>query len=85
MSGRETNQKRFVGYSTDDRRLGGPFIQDQRVAFRATADHPYYWRGEALDIYTGHGWEKHRNLPVPIHLYPDPTSVVPSHLLYFTI
>jgi len=76
-------QGRFSGYSSDDRRLGGPFIQDRRTAFRATVDHPYYWRGEALDIYTGHGWEENRNPPVPIHLYPDPTIRVPSHLLLF--
>lgn len=77
---------RFVGYSTDDRRLGGPFIQDQRVAFRATADRPYYWRGEALDIYTGHGWEKNmdvQHLPVPDHLYPDPDVVVSDGDLLF--
>src|SRR5690606_20018555 len=77
--GGKKTKYRFVGYSTDDRRLGGPFIQDQRVAFRATADRPYYWRGEALDIYTGHGWEKNidvQQLPVLDHLYPDPDVVV---------
>ncbi len=79
-------KNRFVGYSTDDSRLGGPFIQDRRIAFRATANRPYYWRGEALDIYTGHGWEKNidvQQLPVSDHLYPDPAVVVPEANLLF--
>lgn len=77
-------KNRFIGYSTDDSRLGGPFIQDRRIAFRATVNRPYYWRGEALDIYTGHGWEKNtRQLPVPTHLYPDPTIRVPKPMLLF--
>lgn len=75
----------FSGYSSDDRRLGGPFIQDQRVAFRAEVEHPYYWRGESLDIYTGHGWETNTSNPlaIPIHIYPDPDIRVPSPLLLF--
>ncbi|GAA5343877.1 transglutaminase TgpA family protein [Planifilum fimeticola] len=82
-AGNKTNH-RFIGYSTDDSRLGGPFIQDRRIAFRATADRPYYWRGEALDIYTGHGWEKEtKGMPVPIHLYPDPTVQAPDPILLF--
>ncbi len=42
-----------IGYGSDDSQLGGPFIQDDRVAFTATVDRPYYWRGESRVIYTG--------------------------------
>ena len=47
-----------VGYGSNDDRLGGPFVQDERVAFTATVDQPYYWRGESRVLYTGKGWDK---------------------------
>lgn len=52
-----------VGYSDDDERLGGGFQQDDTTVFYATAEKPTYWRGEAKEYYTGHGWsstEDHR-------------------------
>lgn len=79
-------QYQMSGYSDDDSRLGGPFIQDMRIAFRATLNRPYYWRGETLDIYTGHGWIKNTNaqeLPLPTLLYPDPIIRVPDSMLLF--
>lgn len=47
---------RKVGYSGDDSRLGGPFEQDTTVVFRSMIDEPYYWRGEAKNVYDGQGW-----------------------------
>ena len=49
--------ERKVGYSDDDSRLGGPFEQDTEIVFRSVIEQPYYWRGEAKDLYDGHGWQ----------------------------
>ncbi|MCS1352102.1 DUF3488 and transglutaminase-like domain-containing protein [Mechercharimyces sp. CAU 1602] len=46
-----------IGYGKDDTKLGGPFIQDERIAIVASnVEVPYYWRGEAKSLYTGRGW-----------------------------
>lgn len=45
-----------VGYDEDDSRLGGPFVQDDAVVFRADIEEAHYWRGESKDTYDGHGW-----------------------------
>ncbi|MFE8704015.1 DUF4129 domain-containing transglutaminase family protein [Cytobacillus sp. FJAT-54145] len=45
-----------VGYGTDDSRLGGPFIGDNEIVFRAEVDSRHYWRIETKDVYTGKGW-----------------------------
>lgn len=47
-----------VGYGEDDSRLGGSFIQDDKVLFQATAKKEHYWRIETKDQYTGKGWER---------------------------
>ena len=49
---------RKVGYGEDDTRLGGPFEQDNTIVFRSFIDEPYYWRGEAKDVYDGQGWHQ---------------------------
>lgn len=49
---------RKVGYSEDDSRLGGPFEQDETVVFQSEIAEPYYWRGEAKDLYDGQGWHR---------------------------
>ncbi|MBO8171682.1 MAG: hypothetical protein H0Z33_07325 [Bacillaceae bacterium] len=49
---------RKIGYDDDDQYLGGPFVQDDTVVFKALVKNKHYWRGESKDIYTGHGWEK---------------------------
>lgn len=49
---------RKVGYGKDDSRLGGPFEQDKTVVFQSVIDEPYYWRGEAKDLYDGQGWHR---------------------------
>lgn len=45
-----------VGYSDQDEFLGGPFVQDSKIVFKATTPKKHYWRGESKDYYTGHGW-----------------------------
>ncbi|WP_126425079.1 DUF4129 domain-containing transglutaminase family protein [Brevibacillus marinus] len=49
-----------VGYDDNDEQLGGPFVQDDRVVFRAATNGMYYWRGDSKDVYTGHGWVKQK-------------------------
>lgn len=46
-----------IGYDDDDRRLGGPFVQDDTVVFTARTSGRHYWRGEVREVYTGRGWE----------------------------
>jgi transglutaminase-like putative cysteine protease len=45
-----------IGYGTDDSRLGGPFISDDQVVFRAQVESRHYWKVETKDVYTGKGW-----------------------------
>lgn len=59
-----------IGYGSDDSQLGGPFIQDDRVAFTATVDRPYYWRGESRVIYTGSGWKDGEDQVKRLQLMP---------------
>jgi transglutaminase-like putative cysteine protease len=46
-----------VGYSTDDSRLGGPFLPDDTPVFSVITANSSYWRVEVKDFYTGKGWE----------------------------
>ncbi|PTX49344.1 uncharacterized protein DUF4129 [Melghirimyces profundicolus] len=46
-----------IGYGNNDSRLGGPFEQDRDPVLTAILDKPWYWRGEARDLYTGKGWQ----------------------------
>lgn len=67
---------RKVGYGTDDSRLGGPFIGDSTVVFRAETESSHYWKVETKDVYTGKGWVQSKldvgeivfsqNSPVPV-------------------
>ncbi|ALC92515.1 transglutaminase [Bacillus sp. FJAT-18017] len=45
-----------IGYGTNDSRLGGPFLPDDTIVFRAKAESRQYWRVETKDVYTGKGW-----------------------------
>ncbi|NWQ43586.1 transglutaminase [Bacillus sp. EB106-08-02-XG196] len=45
-----------VGYGTDDTQLGGPFIGDDSIVFKAEARQKNYWKVETKDHYTGKGW-----------------------------
>ncbi|WP_340082494.1 DUF4129 domain-containing transglutaminase family protein [Terribacillus sp. FSL K6-0262] len=67
-----------VGYGEDDSRLGGPFEQDNTIAFWASTEASGYWRVDSKDVYTGKGWERSREAepenfqsgePVGIDLY----------------
>ncbi len=46
-----------LGYGMDDSKLGGPFIPDNQVVFRAEVESRHYWKVETKDVYTGKGWE----------------------------
>ncbi|MBO8164715.1 MAG: transglutaminase domain-containing protein [Brevibacillus sp.] len=50
-----------VGYDNNDEQLGGPFVQDERLVFRAATTGKHYWRGDSKDVYTGRGWVKHQS------------------------
>ncbi|GAB4074507.1 DUF4129 domain-containing transglutaminase family protein [Barrientosiimonas marina] len=49
------------GYGEDDTQLGGSFVQDKTVVFKAKAQDEHYWRVETKDVYTGKGWKKSQN------------------------
>ncbi|WP_239094449.1 transglutaminase domain-containing protein [Bacillus sp. B15-48] len=53
---REGGISRRAGYGTDDSNLGGPFLGDETVVFRAEVDERHYWKVETKDMYTGKGW-----------------------------
>ncbi|MFP7478353.1 transglutaminaseTgpA domain-containing protein [Terribacillus saccharophilus] len=69
-----------VGYGENDSRLGGPFVQDNSIAFWAATEASGYWRVDSKDVYTGKGWERSREAepqsfqsgdPVGIDLYTE--------------
>lgn len=47
-----------VGYDEDDSQLGGGFVEDDTVVFKAIAPERQYWRIETKDMYTSKGWEQ---------------------------
>ncbi|MCM3671917.1 DUF3488 and DUF4129 domain-containing transglutaminase family protein [Mesobacillus maritimus] len=55
-SGTESTSVKRAGYGEDDSRLGGPFLGDDTVVFRAEVDERHYWKVETKDFYTGKGW-----------------------------
>ncbi|WP_053364896.1 transglutaminase TgpA family protein [Bacillus sp. FJAT-27245] len=70
-----------IGYGTNDSRLGGPFLPDNTIVFRADAESRHYWRVETKDVYTGKGWILSELVnggigftyddPVPLEGYPE--------------
>ncbi|SDC96394.1 protein of unknown function [Terribacillus halophilus] len=69
-----------VGYGEDDSQLGGPFMQDNTLAFWTSTEASGYWRVDSKDVYTGKGWERSRETapqsfqsgePVGIELYNE--------------
>ncbi|AIC95672.1 transglutaminase TgpA family protein [Shouchella lehensis] len=46
-----------IGYSEDDSRLGGGFVDDDTPVFYARIEEGSYWKGETKNVYTGSGWE----------------------------
>ncbi|WP_148631302.1 transglutaminase domain-containing protein [Bacillus sp. E214] len=51
-----STQKR-IGYDKDDSKLGGDFVGDDGVVFRASSSVRTYWKIENKNVYTGKGWE----------------------------
>ena len=51
-----STQKR-IGYDQDDSKLGGDFVGDDRVVFKASSPVRTYWKIENKNVYTGKGWE----------------------------
>jgi transglutaminase-like putative cysteine protease len=45
-----------IGYGTDDRALGGPFVGDDQAVFAYESNGENYWKMETKDMYTGKGW-----------------------------
>lgn len=46
----------LTGYDTLSQDMGGPLIPGKELFFTAESPVPTYWRGEALDQYTGRRW-----------------------------
>lgn len=59
------------GYDPDDSRLGGSFVQDSTVIFKAAVSNKQYWRIETKNTYTSKGWEQNV-------VYGDPLSIQPG-------
>jgi transglutaminase-like putative cysteine protease len=55
-----------AGYGTDDTKLGGAFIGDNRTVFRAEVESRHYWKVETKDVYTGKGWITSESAPTMI-------------------
>ena len=55
-----SNQNR-IGYDRNDSKLGGDFVGDDGVVFRASSPVRTYWKIENKNIYTGKGWETGHN------------------------
>ncbi|WP_088007468.1 DUF4129 domain-containing transglutaminase family protein [Indiicoccus explosivorum] len=64
-----------IGYDQDDSQLGGSFIGDDTVVFRAEAGSGQYWKIESKDIYTSKGWELSDIAAEPL-LYGDQEEIV---------
>ncbi|HET7616798.1 MAG TPA: transglutaminase domain-containing protein, partial [Bacillales bacterium] len=45
-----------IGYDSNDKHLGGPFISNDVPLFTVKTDEKRYWRVESKAIYTGKGW-----------------------------
>ncbi len=59
----ESTKKR-IGYDKDDSKLGGDFVGDDGVVFRASSSVRTYWKIENKNTYTGKGWENDANYSV---------------------
>lgn len=68
--GGATRQQK-VGYSQNDERLGGGFVDDSSTVFTAITKEGHYWRGESKEIYTGKGWESARHELNKTYRYSD--------------
>lgn len=70
------------GYDTDDTRLGGSFVQDSTVIFKAVVPRKQYWKIETKNTYTSKGWEKNEVVSDALVISPgqliadDPTNIM---------
>ncbi|QGQ44125.1 DUF4129 domain-containing transglutaminase family protein [Metabacillus sediminilitoris] len=46
-----------IGYSQNDKKLGGGFVADDKEVFTHVSADRHYWRVETKDVYTGKGWD----------------------------
>lgn len=46
-----------IGFSQNDEKLGGGFVEDDTDVFTHVSADRHYWRVETKDVYTGKGWE----------------------------
>ncbi|WP_083584438.1 DUF4129 domain-containing transglutaminase family protein [Bacillus weihaiensis] len=53
----EGGTKKKIGYSQNDEKLGGGFVEDDSEVFTHVSTDRHYWRVETKDVYTGKGWE----------------------------
>lgn len=55
-----------TGYDALSEDLGGPLVPGKELYFTAQTPVPVYWRGEALDTYTGRRWIRSVSREVPM-------------------
>lgn len=55
-----------TGYDALSEDLGGPLVPGKELYFTAQTPVPVYWRGEALDTYTGRRWIRSVSREVPL-------------------
>lgn len=55
-----------IGYGVDDSELGGSFLADDTLAFRAEVESGQYWKVETKDTYTTKGWELSEPIAEPV-------------------
>ncbi|TAA69160.1 transglutaminase TgpA family protein [Planococcus salinarum] len=55
-----------IGYGVDDSELGGSFMADNTLAFRAEVEDGQYWKVETKDTYTTKGWELSEPVAEPV-------------------
>ena len=52
----DKDDKKKMGLSEDDSRLGGSFTDSEKLVFEAYSGQQRYWRVDSKDFYTGQGW-----------------------------
>ena len=52
-----TEGMKKIGFSQNDEKLGGGFVEDDTDVFTHVSADRHYWRVETKDVYTGKGWE----------------------------
>lgn len=57
VTGEGVGTVQSIGYGHNDERLGGGFMDDDTIVFKAAAEQGHYWRGESKEVYTGKGWQ----------------------------